>query len=228
MKLVCFDIDGTLLHTNGAGRRAIQTALVDVLGTSGPIDTFRMDGRTDGEIVLRLAEAAGKACDDALMRRVLDRYVELLGEELAKPGHETGVYPGVRELLDALEVRDDILIGMVTGNVVEGARLKLRSAGLDHERFVVGGYGSDHWVRAELPAVARRRATLHLGRELPGEHVIIIGDTPADMQCGQGIGARGIGVGTASYRPHQLMAAGAYAAFDDLSPTERVIEAIVA
>lgn len=228
MKLVCFDIDGTLIWTNGAGRRAIRRALEDVLGTAGPMDGFRFDGRTDGEIVWKLAEGAGLAVDDALVQRVLDRYVENLAGELARPGHHTHVYAGVPELLAALERRDDCALGLVTGNVEGGARLKLASAGIDFERFAFGGFGSDHHVRSELPEVARGRACAALGRVLPGENVVIIGDTPADMQCGSSIGARAIGVGTAAYTPAQLLESGAHVAFQDLSDTAAVVEAIVA
>ncbi|MEK6767648.1 MAG: HAD family hydrolase [Gemmatimonadota bacterium] len=227
MKLVCFDIDGTLVWTDGAGRRAIRRALEDVLGTAGPIDGFRFDGRTDGEIVRRLAEAAGLAVDATLMDRVLDRYVELLGAELAKPEHATHVYPGVRELLDALEPREDCVIGLLTGNVASGARLKLGSAGLDFERFRIGAFGSDSHIRTALPALAQQRAREVLGLEVAGRDVVIIGDTPADMACGKGIGARAIGVGTAAYSAEQLMESGAHAAFADLSDTARVMEAVL-
>lgn len=227
MKLVCFDIDGTLVWTDGAGRRAIRRALEDVLGAAGPIDGFRFDGRTDGEIVWRLAEAAGLAVDATLMDRVLDRYVELLGAELAKPEHATHVYPGVRELLDALEPREDCVIGLLTGNVASGARLKLGSAGLDFERFRIGAFGSDSHERTALPALAQQRAREVLGLEVAGRDVVIIGDTPADMACGKGIGARAIGVGTAAYSAEQLMESGAHAAFADLSDTARVMEAVL-
>lgn len=227
MKLVCFDIDGTLIHTDGAGRRAIHRALLEVLGTAGPIDEFRFDGRTDGEIVIRLAEAAGVAVDEAVVGQVLTNYVQHLQRELARDDHATHVYPGVREVLDALAARQDCVIGLLTGNVEDGARLKLRSAGLDPGRFRIGAFGSDHHVRAELPAVAQRRAREHLGRELAGSDVVIIGDTPADMQCGRGIGALGIGVGTGHYRPEDLLAAGAHASFADLSDTARVVAAIM-
>jgi phosphoglycolate phosphatase-like HAD superfamily hydrolase len=227
MKLVCFDIDGTLVWTDGAGRRAIRHALEDVFGTAGPIDGFRFDGRTDGEIVRRLAEAAGLAVDATLMDRVLDRYVELLGAELAKPEHATHVYPGVRELLDALEPREDCVIGLLTGNVASGARLKLGSAGLDFERFRIGAFGSDSHERTALPALAQQRAREVLGLEVAGRDVVIIGDTPADMACGKGIGARAIGVGTAAYSAEQLMESGAHAAFADLSDTARVMEAVL-
>jgi phosphoglycolate phosphatase-like HAD superfamily hydrolase len=227
MKLVCFDIDGTLIWSAGAGRRAIHRALLEVLGTAGPIETFRFDGRTDGEIIIRLAEAAGLRTDDALVARVLDRYVEVLGEELGRPGHETRVYPGVRELLDALEARGDCVLGLLTGNVAAGARLKLRAAAIAPERFRVGAFGSDSHVRAELPAIAHRRAEALLGHALAGRDVVIIGDTPSDVACGQEIGARAIGVGTASYTSEELVACGAFAAFPDLSDTGAVLEAIL-
>lgn len=228
MKLVCFDIDGTLIWSAGAGRRAIHRALLDVLGTAGPIETFRFDGRTDGEIILRLAEAAGVGADDAIIERVLGRYVEFLEEELARPGHETRVYPGVRELLDALEAHGGCTLGLLTGNVADGARLKLRSAAIAPERFRVGAFGSDSHVRAELPEIARRRAEALLSRALPGRDVVIIGDTPADVACGQGICARAIGVGTAAYTAEDLAACGAFAAFPDLSDTAAVMKAILA
>lgn len=225
MKLICFDIDGTLIWTDGAGRRAIHRAVRDVLAIE-PVANFRFDGRTDGEIVLRFAEGAGLAPDDALMDQVLARYVVNLEDELGRPGHATKVYPGVRELLDALEPRTDGVLGLLTGNVVLGARLKLRSAAIEPDRFRVGAFGSDSHVRDDLPAVAQARASEATGRPIRGGDVVIIGDTPADVQCGRGIGARAIGVGTASYTAEQLMEAGAYAAFPDLSDTAAVIEAI--
>ncbi len=227
MRVVCFDIDGTLLHSHGAGRRAIHRALVEVLGTAGPIDTFRFDGRTAGEIVRRLAEAAGVDAGEEAVERVLARYVTHLQGELAGPEHRTLVYPGVHAVLDALEARSDCVLGLLTGNVVEGARLKLRSAGLDPARFRVGAFGSDHHVRAELPAVARERAGALLGRPVAGGDVVIVGDTPADMTCGRGIGARAIGVGTAAYRPEDLLASGAHAVFADLSDTVAVVAAVM-
>jgi phosphoglycolate phosphatase-like HAD superfamily hydrolase len=228
MKLVCFDIDGTLIWTDGAGRRAIRGALEDVLGTAGPIDDFRFDGRTDGEIVRRLAEGVGLPMDAAMVDRVLARYVERLGGELARPGHATTVYPGVRELLDALEPRADCVLGLLTGNVAAGASLKLGAAGIDVRRFRISAFGSDSHERTALPAIAQRRAREVLGVTIEGTDVVILGDTPADMACGRGIGARPIGVGTAAYTAAQLMASGAHAAFADFSDTAAVLEAVLA
>lgn len=227
MKLICFDIDGTLIWTHGAGRRAIRRALLEVLGTAGPIDSFRFDGRTDGEIVRKLAEAAGLPVDEAMVEHVLIRYVENLRHELAAPGHVTDVYPGVRELLDALEPLPGCALGLLTGNVVEGARLKLASGSLDFARFRVGAFGSDHHERTELPGVAQARAREALGVEVAGANLVIVGDTPADMRCGRSVGARAIGAATGSYSVEQLMEAGAAAAFPDLSSTAAVVEAVL-
>lgn len=227
MRIVCFDIDGTLIRTDGAGRRAIQRALVDVLGTAGPIDELRFDGRTDGDIVIRLAEGAGIEPTAERIRAVLERYESLLDEELQRPGHRTTVFPGVMDALDALEQRqNDALLGLVTGNIAGGARRKLDSAGIAFDRFSVGGFGSDHHQRAELPEFARRRAEQRLGRGVDGRDVVIIGDTPADMTCGNGIGARAIGVATAAYSVDELMEAGACAAFPDLSDTGSLLQMI--
>ncbi len=226
MKLVLFDLDGTLLWTNGAGRRAIHRALVEVLGSAGPIDGFRFDGRTDGEIVARLAEGAGLDASERVVDTVLARYVTLLEDELAKPTQRTTIYPGVSDLLAALEQRTDCVLGLLTGNVRPGARLKLASGGLDIARFRIGAFGSDSAHRPDLPAVAQRRAREVLGLELGGRDVVIVGDTPADVTCGQGIGARAIGVATGSFAVDALMAAGADAAFETLEETDEVVEAV--
>ena len=227
MRLVLFDLDGTLLWTDGAGRRAIHRAMVETLGTAGPIEGFRFDGRTDGEIVMRLAEGAGLAPTAVVVDRVLERYVTLLEDELARPTQRTRVYPGVLELLAALDERADCVSGLLTGNVRPGARLKLASGGLDIARFRIGAFGSDSAHRPDLPAVAQRRAREELGLDLAGGDVVIVGDTPADVTCGRGIGARAIGVATGSYKVDALIAAGAYAAFEDLSKTDEVLDAVV-
>jgi phosphoglycolate phosphatase len=228
VKAVLFDLDGTLLWTHGAGRRAIHTALLEVLGIEHPAAGFRFDGRTDPEIVRLLAAAAGREHGPDVVDAVLSAYVRLLDAELSRPGHQTRTYPGVVELLAELEGRPDCVVGLLTGNVVDGARMKLRSAGIDIARFRVGAYGSDHGDRAELPAIAQRRVREVLGIEVAGRDVVIVGDTPADVACGRGIGARAIAVATGSYTVPDLLAVGAYAAFADLSDTHAVVAATFA
>ena len=228
MKLVLFDIDGTILLTDGAGKRAIHRALIDVFGGTGPED-HRFDGKTDPQIVRELMRIEGHGDEhiDAHMSPLLDRYVAYLDEELRVGSSGVRVMPGVCELLDVLDARDDVVMGLLTGNLEAGARAKLSSAGIDHTRFRVGAYGSDHETRAELPAVAQRRAREELGLDVRGSDVIVIGDTPADIQCGRGIGARAIGVATGHYSMEELWAHAPVAVFEDLSPTHEVVRVIV-
>jgi phosphoglycolate phosphatase-like HAD superfamily hydrolase len=234
MHLILFDIDGTLLWTDGAGRRAVGGAVADEVGTPGPIDTYRLDGKTDPLIVRELLHLAGfpeAALDPTRIESVCRRYLLRLEQELAGPRSATKVFAGVRELLAALEPAERegrALVGLLTGNLEHGARLKLRSAGLAAERFRVGAYGSDSAVRSELPAIAAQRALAHTGRAFPGDRVVILGDTPADIECGRPIGARAIGVATGHYDVPSLEAAGAAAVFADLRETARVLDAIFA
>lgn len=228
MKLVLFDIDGTILLTDGAGKRAIHRALIDVFGGTGPED-HRFDGKTDPQIVRELMRFEGH--DDAHIDRhmspLLDRYVDYLREELTAGASGVRLMPGVRELLDALETHDDVVLGLLTGNLRTGAQAKLSSAGIDPARFQVGAYGSDHELRGELPAVAQRRAREELGLEIRGSDVVVIGDTPADLHCGRGIGARAIGVATGHFSVNELEQHDPAAVFEDLSDTLSVVAAIL-
>jgi len=228
VKLVLFDIDGTILLTDGAGRRAVHRALMEVFGTTGSAD-HRFDGKTDPQIVRELMRGAGHADEhiDERMGRMLSRYVEFLHEELNSGVTRTRLMPGVRELLDALDDRDDTLLGLLTGNLIEGARAKLSATGIDPALFRVGAFGSDHELRGELPGVAQRRAREELGHDIAGRDVVVIGDTPADIQCGRAIGARAIGVATGHYSVDDLWQHDPAAVFADLSATDAVIKAIV-
>ena len=225
-----FDIDGTLLLTQGAGRRAIARALMGEVADSAAFDQVRFDGKTDPQIVVELLTAAGHP-DPANSERVgslCRRYADCLREELRETGWRTHLMPGIPALLDRLERQTSVVLGLLTGNIADGASLKLLAGGIDPARFPVGAYGSDSAHRSDLPAIAACRAVPHFGREPQGEEIVIIGDTPADMTCGRQVGARGIGVATGSYPVLDLLNAGAYAAFDDLSPTEQVLQAILA
>ena len=229
MKLVLFDIDGTVLLSDGAGKRAVRQAMAEVFGTTGP-ESHRFDGKTDPQIVRELQRIAGHPDHhiDAHLPRAIGRYVELLTEELDRPGTRAYTLPGVRELLDALEAREDAVLGLLTGNVIDGARAKLSAVGIDPDRFVVGAYGSDHETRSELPAIARQRVLEAHGRDFAGRDIVIIGDTPSDIQCGQSIGVRAIGVATGHYSVEDLLGCGAFTAFEDLSDTRAVLDSIFA
>jgi phosphoglycolate phosphatase-like HAD superfamily hydrolase len=228
IRLVLFDIDGTLLLSDGAGRRAIHRALIEIFGDTGPAD-HRFDGKTDPQIVRELMRSVGHedAHIDERMEALFTRYVTCLREELQDPKHHAAALPGVPELLEALAKRDDVTLGLLTGNLVDGARAKLEAVGIDPELFRVGAFGTDHELRPRLPAIAQRRARDVLGLDVPGSNVVIIGDTPADVECGRGIGARAIGVATGRYSTRELTAHGAVAVFENLVDTDAVITAIL-
>jgi phosphoglycolate phosphatase len=233
MRLILFDIDGTLLWTNGAGRRAIHRALLDETGTAGPIEGYRFDGKTDPQIVRELLTLAGHPeCDsEDRITAVCRRYVELLTAELAKPTQATRLYPGITDLLAALEPYEAdgrALVGLLTGNVQHGAALKLRSAGLDPARFAVGAFGSDSHARADLPSVAAKRAAERTGRRFTGADLVIVGDTPDDVACARPMGARTVAVATGFFDTTALRAAGATHVFQTLSDTRAVLEALFA
>ena len=228
MKIVLFDIDGTLLSTDGAGRRAVHQALALVFGSSVP-ENHEFDGKTDPQIVRELMQRVGTSVDviEARLNETLSRYVDLLLGELALADYSGNVYPGIPPLLDALEARDDVVLGLLTGNVREGATAKLSSVGIVPDRFKVGAFGSDNASRPELPAIARRQAEELLGHPVRGNDVVVIGDTPADMSCGLGIGARSIGVATGRYSVEDLLACRTGVVFGDLSDTVAVMRAII-
>jgi len=228
MKLVLFDIDGTILHGGGAGRRAINRALAEIFGSTGPAD-HRFDGKTDPQIVRELMRHVGHLDEhiDDRMDALFAQYLVHLESELRDPDHGARVFPGVRELLDELHRHEDVMLGLLTGNLVDGARAKLRAVDIDPDLFRVGAYGSDHEDRPELPAIAQRRAREQLGLDVTGGDVVVIGDTPADVACGRGIGARAIAVATGHYSVEELAVHLPAAVFSDLTDTESVMAAIL-
>jgi phosphoglycolate phosphatase len=228
-KLVLFDIDGTILLTAGAGRRAIIAALTDEVGDVPAFQAVRFDGKTDPQIVAEMLEAAGQPADrdSPRVRALCQRYVAYLARELERPTTRTTIMPGVHALLERLEAEPGVVPGLLTGNLAEGAALKLRAGGITPERFRVGAFGSDAAHRPDLPPIAARRAEPIFGRVPRGAEVVIIGDTPADIACGSGIEARALAVATGSFSMADLAACGPHAVFGSLSDTEAVMEAIL-
>jgi phosphoglycolate phosphatase len=227
VKLVLFDIDGTILWSDGAGRRAMQRALTAAFGTSGD-ERYRYDGKTDMQIVRDLMRAEGleDAVIDERMEALLADYVTGLHEELRTGASQIERLDGVLELLDALEERADRRVGLLTGNIQVGAHAKLRAVGIDPTRFVASAFGSDHEIRRELPAIAQRRARDELGLHVGGDAIVIIGDTPADIDCTRAIGARAIAVATGRYSVDELASHSPVAVFANLVDTDAVMRAI--
>ena len=227
-RLLLFDIDGTRLNTQGAARRAFHRALIEIYGTAGPIDKHPFNGKTDPQIARELLTLAGLDAGeiDEGLPRLWDVYLGGLEKEVSATEHETHVYPGVRELLDRLAARDDVVLAILTGNVSRGAELKLQSAGL-REYFSFGAFGSDCEDRPGLPPVAVHRAFVLTGREFTGRDIVVIGDTPHDIRCGEALGVYTVGVATGGHETQELLGVGADAVFEDFSDTAAVLRVLV-
>jgi phosphoglycolate phosphatase-like HAD superfamily hydrolase len=227
-RLVLFDIDGTLLLSDGAGRRAMEGALSHVFGSPGDAG-YHYDGKTDRQIVRELMRRDGldDAAIDERLDDVVSHYLTRLHTELEVGARGVRSLPGIPELLDALESRDDVVLGLLTGNVVEGARAKLRAAEIDFDRFRVNAFGSDHEHRPRLPEIAQRRAREALGVDLTGHAIVVVGDTPADIDCARSVGARTIAVATGRYSVEDLAEHEPSAVFEDLTDTAAVVAAIL-
>ena len=227
-RLVLFDIDGTLLTANGAGARAVRDAMMEVYGETGAIGKYNMGGRTDPQIVRELLTPSGWALEDveAGLERLWEAYLRNLRVEVTRA--PVRPFPGVPELLDRIEASGDpTVLGLLTGNVMEGARVKVDAAGLGFDRFRVGAYGSDHWQRPELPAVAARRAREATGLDFAGKEIVIIGDTPFDISCGAHLGVRTIATATGTHPAAELASHHPDYLFDDLSDVDAVWRAIM-
>ena len=232
-RLILFDVDGTLIWPGGAGREAVKRALREVYGVTGDVDRFPMAGKTDPLIVRGILRAAG--LEEGRIEAGWSRFCQALPRHLAQTVREFSVtpLPGVLPLLTALSARREVVLGLLTGNLEETAPIKLRAAGIDPALFRVGAYGSDGADRRELARIALARARALLGREAGGEggrrllSVVVVGDTPADVEAGKAIGARTVAVSTGRPSPEELQAAGPDHLFPDLSDLPAVLAVLL-
>jgi phosphoglycolate phosphatase-like HAD superfamily hydrolase len=208
-RLVLFDVDGTLILTGRAGVRGMNAAFERLYGRANALDAVPIAGRTDRAIVADVLTSLDARVDDDLIASVRQAYLEDLPNELRRPvEHWSGVLPGVRALLDSLDARDDVGVGLLTGNFEGGAAIKLGHFDL-WRRFRFGAFGDRHVDRRDLVPVAIEQARA-AGFEATGpQDVIVIGDTPLDIDCAVAHGARGIGVATGPFSGAELRAAGA-------------------
>ncbi len=211
---VClFDIDGTLISSAGAGRRALERACHIHVGRPDGLDGIRLDGKTDPAILDEVFFACrGRRATPDEARAVFDAYAIELAVELRTVSVQ--VLPGVHQVLDWLSGAK-IAVGVATGNLEVGARLKLERAAL-WQRFAFGGFGSDAAARADLVEAGIRRAKAHLGRTVARSAVVVVGDTPLDVAAAHAAGARAVGVATGSYGVDALMECGADEAYPTL------------
>lgn len=224
--LLLFDIDGTLMFTHGVGRASVAAALHTVFGKPLSTDAVSFSGKTDPQIFREVlaANAIPQDTSEALLPDVLREYTREM--EARMPSGQITVLPGVFDLLDSLARKDDVAMGLVTGNLEPMAYLKLKYAALDGY-FSFGAFGSDSAHRPDLPGIALERARSTTGYPLEGHHVTIIGDTEHDIACGRGIGARALAVCTGNYKAHDLVHHQPWALFEDLSDTHAVVSTLL-
>lgn len=225
IKLLLFDIDGTLVLTGRAGGRAMWLAAADCFGLSEGEVTIPMAGRTDAWIVAQMAERAGVPCDEKTVSSFRRCYLEHLSREIHRPGPKKGVLPGISQVLDVLARRSDLGVGLLTGNFEAGANIKLTYFDLWHY-FAAGAFGDTFDDRNQLLDVALECFRNISGREIPTEDVLVIGDTPLDVAVAVAGGARSLGVATGDYSCEQLKACGADEVLADFSDLDAALEAL--
>lgn len=225
MSIVClFDIDGTLLSSGGAGQHAMEQALLETFGVTGPYHDIKAAGRTDKAITTDLFNHHQIEISEENWDRFLNSYVSHLPNSLATQNGK--VLPGIIEILQSLSENEATSLGLLTGNLKVGAELKLQHFELDHH-FHFGGFGDVHHNRDDVARTAYQKACSFLNRDVRSEDVWVIGDTPDDVTCGRAIGANTIAVATGVYNSDVLQAAQPDYLFEDFTDVEDVLKCFV-
>jgi len=215
VKLLLFDIDQTLINSGGAGLRALDRACLQLFGIRNAMQDIRPHGKTDPAIareILRVRLNQSSA-GNGQIESIIEAYLSFLREEVhLSPNYR--VLPGILEILKDALSRKDVLLGLATGNVELGARIKLDRGALN-PYFEFGGFGSDSEDRAELVRKAAGKAAARSGRPIPASETYVIGDTPLDIDAGNRAGFKTVGVATGSYSIEELIDSGATFAIPD-------------
>ena len=220
--LLLFDVDCTLIHTGGAGTRAVNGAVTDLFGPGEAFSGVEFAGRTDILIVTDGLKNIGVEPSQKNLELVRLRYVDLLEIELKASGNRARTLDGVGKLLEKLAGENSFTVGLLTGNWKEGARKKLSHFGL-WRYFFFGAFAEDGPERDKLFEPAITRASDFTSRNFSPAETWVIGDTPHDVKCGKSSGANTIAVATGPYDREALEKSGATAVLDDLSDTMEVI-----
>jgi phosphoglycolate phosphatase-like HAD superfamily hydrolase len=202
IRLVLFDVDGTLIHTDGAGVTAFARALATEFGKPDGTELIKFGGRTDISLVRELFSLRQIEPSPKNFERFFAAYLVWLEKLMLES--TGGPCAGVPEFYSALAARPDPpLIGLLTGNLRRGAQIKLQRFQL-WDKFPFGAFADDHEERDRIAAIAHQRGSERLGRPLRGEEVLVIGDTPLDIRCARAIGARMLAVATGTFSVQQL------------------------
>jgi phosphoglycolate phosphatase-like HAD superfamily hydrolase len=225
-RLVLFDIDGTLVLTGGAGKRAMDRAFDEEFGVADAFAGLSMAGRTDRWLVEQALTRHAFEVSESHLERFRARYVACLEATVKEPGlGRRGIMPGVPALLDRLATRDAVHLALLTGNYRHGARIKLQHFGL-WERFAWGAFGDDHADRDALALAAMAEARARVAALADPSHAVVIGDTPFDIACARAAGARVVAVATGGHSIDELRAHAPDLALDDLRDVDAVIDLI--
>ena len=228
--LVLFDIDGTLVDAGGAGRVGLTASFQAVFGIEdieGPVSRVRFDGKTDPTIIAEIARESGIQAREVEARyaELQTAYLDALRGALQAPNPRRRVMPGVRPLLDLLGGRPGVFLGLITGNVEEGARAKLEAFGLNRY-FVDGGFASDHPERNEIARIAHERLSRRAGFRFPADRVMVIGDTELDIASARANAFRAIAVESGWVPRERLLAAEPDTLLADLTDPGAVLAAM--
>ena len=225
MTLLLFDIDGTLVSTGLAGGDAMGRAFEDIHGVADAFAGIEMSGKTDPAILREAWETAGIAEAERDLQAFHDCYVGHLKDTLSESDRDRHLKPGLPGLLDAVARQSDVVLGLLTGNFVTGAQLKLESFGVLHY-FRVGAYGSDNEDRKALVPVARLRARQFCVTYIAPERTFVIGDTPRDIACAKAHDVKAVAVATGNYSMDDLRSHQPDLCFADLGDRRAVLEAL--
>lgn len=219
--LLLFDIDGTLIRSGGCGERALRLAVREVFGTEDDLRDIEIAGRTDTRIARQLLQKYGREVTEAGIGEILGAYLRHLPVLLRDSQGE--VLPGVEALLPLLKPRADVILALLTGNLVRGAEHKLTRYGL-WDYFAFGAYADDHHERDQLGPFAMARAK-ERGHAVTPERTFVIGDTPHDISCARAIGAKAVAVATGGFRAEQLAAHAPEVLLDDMGDIPTTLRA---
>ena len=222
-RLLLFDIDGTLIHSAGAGVHSLKLTLAERFGIKDDLADIEIAGMTDSGIVISILNKHKIPATNENIAAFLDSYVHFLSLEL--PRRAGNLLPGVLELLESLKQRPHLVLALLTGNVSRGAQLKLEHYGVWHF-FEFGAFADDHHDRNQLGRFARARAQEKHGYEFDASLIDVIGDTPRDIACGKAFGARTIAIATGSWPREKLSAHQPDFLFDDLSNVDEVVKTL--